>query len=126
MSIRASLAWAWTALILGLCWFPRSMMQRSETGPDPFPIPHLDKLVHFALFLGFAWLWARVGGDRPLRVLLAGVALAAISELGQMAPIVNRDAGLADGLADVAGAVAGLGAYLMIRRARRGRSAPIA
>ncbi len=126
MSLRAVLAWSWTALILGLCWFPRSMMRGAETGPKPYFIPHLDKLVHFGLFFGFAWLWARARPGRVRAVLLAGIALAVLTELGQMAPIVNRDAGFDDGLADVAGVLAGLGAYLLGRRADRRGPTPLA
>lgn len=124
MSARRFLAWSWTALILGLCWFPRSMMRGTETGRGPLGIPNLDKLVHFGIFFGFAYLWAGTAGGRLRAVLAAGVALAAISELGQMMPFVNRDAGWADGLADVGGVAFGLGAFVLARRMahRRDRS----
>jgi len=115
-SPRAFLAWSWTASILALCWFPRSLMPVKEAGPGPIGIPHLDKVVHFGLFAVFALLWARATGHQLRRVFLAGCGLAILTELGQMVPVVGRDAGLDDGLADVVGVAAGLGAYLLSRR----------
>ena len=123
MSVRSLLAWSWTASILGLCWIPRSMMRSEGIGPGPLGIPHLDKFVHFTLFAGFAFVWAWSIGGKIRAIFLAGVGLAILSELGQMMPIVNRDAGLDDGLADVAGVLAGLGTYALLRRATRSPAA---
>lgn len=118
MTPRALLAACWTLVILALCWLPRTMIPANEGAARPFSIPHLDKVIHAGIFAVFAILWMRVG-DSPRRgrwVLVAGLALAALSELGQEIPIVNRDAGLADGLADGLGVVAGILGYEVARR----------
>jgi VanZ family protein len=94
------------------------MLPEDEKVPKRFLIPHLDKLIHMGIFVVFAFLWMRVG-DSPRRgrwVLVAGLALAVLSELGQEVPIVNRDASLADCLADGAGVIVGLVAYEVVRR----------
>ena len=126
MTPRALLASCWTLVILALCWLPRSMMPANEGAARPFFIPHFDKLIHAGIFAIFGLLWMRVG-DSPRRgrwVLGAGIALAALSELGQELPIVNRDAGLADGLADGLGVVAGILGYEVARRRLANRPAP--
>ncbi|MDG3002822.1 VanZ family protein [Paludisphaera mucosa] len=101
-------ALSWTLLIMVLCWMPRAVVQKAggETG---FRLPNLDKLVHMALFMGFAFLWL-MASRNPRRLLLvaaAGLALTVITELGQLSPLVNRDAGLADGTFDMLGVVLG-------------------
>lgn len=80
-----------------------------------------DKLQHVAAFLTLAVL-ARLGWPRhPLVLLLGGLALfGAAIELGQLLPVLNRHAGLADWAADVAAAavglaLAGLGRRLLVR-----------
>src|SRR5436305_15349121 len=105
MTLRSLLAASWTVVILALCWFPRFLMPVKETGPRPFFVPNFDKLVHLGIFAVFAVLWMRVGPPigKSGRVLLAGLALAAISELGQELPIVSRDANVMDALADAVG-----------------------
>ena len=111
-------AWAWTALILGACWFPRSWMPVHEAGPKVQRVPHLDKVVHFTMFLGFGLLWMRaVPGRRgALGVLAGGFLLAVVSELGQAMPLVNRDPGLLDTLADLLGLVAGMAVAAQLSR----------
>lgn len=116
MSPRALLASAWTLVILALCWIPSHLLRVKESGPRPFLFAHIDKLVHFSLFAGFAFLWARVGRPRAGLVLAAGVALAILTELGQELPIVGRDADVLDGLADAIGVAVGLLAFEAIRR----------
>jgi hypothetical protein len=116
MSFRSFLAGSWTFVILALCWLPRSLMPRQETGPRPFFVPNFDKLVHLGIFAVFAFLWMRVGppAGKAGRIFLAGLALAVISELGQELPIVSRDATVMDAVADVVGVGVGLLAYRMM------------
>ncbi len=118
MSPRALLAGSWTLVILALCWLPRSLLPVREHGPKPEFVPNLDKAVHLGIFAVFAVLWMRAGtsGSRAGKVLILGLALAVVSELGQNLPIVNRDAGLPDGLADALGLLVGLAAYAFAPR----------
>ena len=69
-------------------------------------IPYVDKVVHFLLFAGFVFLWWQAWEERPARlarIVGAGIALAVLTELGQAIPILGRDAGLDDLVADLAG-----------------------
>jgi hypothetical protein len=118
MSPRARLAWSWTLVILLLCWLPRAYIPENERVPGPFFIPHLDKLVHMGIFVVWAFFWMRVAQPphQGRRVFLAGVALAILSELGQMVPIVHRDAGFEDGLADILGVAVGMLAFYSARK----------
>jgi VanZ family protein len=81
----------------------------------------VDKLVHFSLFavLALTGLWAGV-----TRGVLAGllVVYGALSELLQGTDLVNRDASVADLVADSAGVVGGLLLWRLIasRRSRTG------
>ncbi len=117
------LAWLWTLLIFVLCWLPRMYIPGQENLPKPLLVINLDKLVHMGIFAGFSFLWMRVGTSRfqAIRVLLVGVALAAITEIGQESRFVNRDASVADGLADVAGVAVGIGAWWLVSRFEAGR-----
>ena len=124
MRWRTALAWTWTVAILAVCWFPRSYMPIDEGGRQPFPIPHFDKLVHAGIFAGFAFLWA---GSSPSKgqmagLIVTGVALAAISEVGQETRFVNRDASWMDGVADVVGLFAGLGLASALGRIGKART----
>ena len=126
MSPRALLASCWTLVILALCWIPRTLLPVNERAAKPFTIPNLDKLIHMGIFAVFAVLWMRVG-DSPRRgrwVLVAGLTLAVLSELGQEIPVVNRDASVADGLADGLGVVAGLLGHEAARRLLLKRTVP--
>jgi len=118
MTPRALLAAAWTLVILLLCWTPSFVLHNVESGSKPFFVPNLDKVVHLGIFAVFAFLWMRVGTAprRAWKVLFFGVALAAISELGQELPIIHRDAGFADGLADSAGVAVGIAASALAAR----------
>jgi VanZ family protein len=115
MSRRTVMLLAWVVIILGLCWYPKSLMPIEE-GPKPVGrIPHLDKVIHFGMFAILGWL-GMFSGRRPmaarsLGIFLLGLGVAILSELGQMAPIVGRDAGLDDLAADLLGVVAGMAAF---------------
>src|ERR1019366_196465 len=99
----------WLALCLcPVYWFPRK-----ESGHG---VPrNTDKVVHFAMFAVVAALWMRVrpegaaGRAWPAKILVAGVLLAAGTELAQGISIIERDCDLYDGLADSAGVAVAVG-----------------
>lgn len=111
---------AWLLIVLAGCWVPRARMPLSESAVQK-KIPHLDKCVHFAFFAiyGVMGRRSRAIGVRVETVLLLGVLVAVVSELGQATHFVNRDADFLDVLADVAGLVAGIAiAGRGVRKAR--------
>ena len=115
-------ALAWTFVILALCWWPRAYMGIIERPDRPFFVPNIDKLVHLAIFAGFAFLGMRVGPSatraRGVAILLVGVGLAVVTEVVQNTRFVNRDGNVADALADTLGLVVGLIAYARLGRVR--------
>ena len=70
----------------------------------------MDKVVHAGIFLVLAILWRRVDWSRRAigAVILGGFALGAMSELGQLLPIVRRNASLYDLATDCAGLIVGV------------------
>jgi VanZ family protein len=95
-------------------------------------VPHLDKLAHAAAFAGLAALaCVAATAFRPVTpsvlVGIAGVlaAYAAVDELTQ-GWIRDRTPDLRDWLADMLGMLAGMGAFLLARRALVGRLAKAA
>ena len=102
----------WAALILVLTSIP--------TPPEaPGGIPHLDKVVHFALYAGQGWLASRALRTRRSGTLawaLLGVAtFAALDEWHQQ--FVARDPAILDWIADVIGAGVGITAASRVRNA---------
>jgi VanZ family protein len=95
----------WTLAIMAACWLPLPMFPGGSGGERASRIPHIDKVVHASIFAVFGVLWLRAisGRWRFLVVILAGAALAAVTELAQNLPIVGRDGELGDGLCDVVG-----------------------
>jgi len=88
---------------------PRWVREVEQSSPW-FELPDLDKVVHWGIFCVFALLWLRTSRSR-LRywfVALGGLALAAITELVQNLPIVNRHGSVADALADLTGVIIAL------------------
>jgi VanZ family protein len=85
-------------------------------------IPHVDKLIHFAMFgfLGLLWTLA-LRGPMPLRVtrvFLVTVTLAVGTELAQGHPLIQRDPDRYDAIADTLGGAAGIAmatAWLRLR-----------
>lgn len=109
MSLRMIPALSWTSLLLVACLVPSHWLRVNESQVH-VGISHFDKLVHGLLFAGFGFLWIQSVHTRRgrTRVLVGGVLLAALTELGQGLPIVGRDTDLLDGLADVVGLLVGL------------------
>ncbi|WP_165250825.1 VanZ family protein [Paludisphaera soli] len=110
----------WTLLILGLCWMPKSVVTQAG-GERSVRVPHADKIAHTGLFLGLAFLWLKAS-PAPRRfapVVLGGLALAVITELGQMSSFVNRDGGLDDGLFDMIGVGLGGALFYWVAGGRR-------
>ncbi|QEH33757.1 VanZ like family protein [Aquisphaera giovannonii] len=115
--LRVGAAVLWTVVILILCWTPRIYLPAPEHEGSLVHLMHLDKIVHAGIFAVFAVLWLRTSSGRPrdyLLVLLAGAALALLTEAVQNHPFINREGELADGLTDVAGAIAGFPIYRFV------------
>jgi hypothetical protein len=107
---RAIIAVLWTLVILTLCWLPLNVVKEVEKDSSWFQIPNLDKVVHWGIFLLFTLLWLRVVSTRWrfLWVALAGLALAVVTEVVQMLPIIGRDGSIGDGVTDFIGVLLGL------------------
>lgn len=76
--------------------------------PDvPTPsVPHLDKAIHFGMYLGLSILLNRNFPTLGVRALVILVGYAALDELTQ--PYFHRDADWLDGLADTLGILLGM------------------
>jgi hypothetical protein len=115
---RTLLPWLATAVLVGLCLLPKAWMPHGEGSSQS--IRHLDKVIHFGMFAGFAFCWAIAGrSPSPSRSRVAGVlavsfALAVGTELLQSLPQIQRDPDPFDALADVVGALAGAGAAVVL------------
>jgi hypothetical protein len=121
MRIRLALAVAWTLVILVLCWTPADWLPVKETEGQGWDLPHKDKIVHAGMFFVFALLWLEATRGKPGRfawVATAGIALAAITELGQNIPLLRRDGEIADAVADSAGVLIGLWLFPWVERVR--------
>lgn len=112
---RMVIAIAWTIALCGLLWAP----------PPPHPrfeFPHLDKLIHLGLFVGFGITWARAGLS-VRAVLLAALGTAVATEVGQAWLPWPRSADAWDALADLVGASLGVAVVTWRRGATRSRRA---
>ena len=107
------LAVAATILLLVGCLAPRRLIPPGER--LSWKMPHQDKVAHLGLFAAFGLTWMRAGGSRrrSLRkaglVLTAAVVLAVGTELAQGLEWIHRDPDALDALADLAGALGGIG-----------------
>jgi hypothetical protein len=110
-AIRIAMAAAWTVVIFALCWMPGEWVQEVEEGSPWFQIPDLDKVVHWGIFVLFTVLWLRVGISRRRYawVALAGLAVAVLTEVGQLYLPVGRDGEVGDAITDLIGVAIGLG-----------------
>lgn len=81
--------------------------------PDvPTPsVPHLDKVIHFAMYLGLSILFNRNFPKFGVKAFFILTAYAIVDELSQ--PYFHRDAEWLDGLADVTGIILGM---LIVRK----------
>lgn len=105
----------WTLGVWVALWMP-------PTGPSS--IPHADKVVHVALFLGLSLLWGW-SGLSSVRVACLGLAIGFVTELGQPWLPWPRHFDGWDLLADAIGTAAGTlaGAMLVARMRARSRLA---
>jgi hypothetical protein len=124
--LRIVSAALWTVVILVLCWTPQDWLPVNEAADSLTQNLHLDKFVHAGMFAVFAMLWLRAmpaGKRRYLWVLLAGTALAAITEIVQNVPIIHREGEFADAMADFAGVLFGFPLFQWIEQKLRERRA---
>src|SRR6516165_4220997 len=97
--LRLLSAVLWTVIILILCWTPQIYLPVDE-GLDSWKIRlQLDKVVHVGIFAVFSVLWLRAlpaGKKTFLWVGVAGLALAALTEVVQNVPIIQREGEVED------------------------------
>ena len=84
-----------------------------EGGNSAPPFPHFDKVGHFGLFFGQAWLCAKIFIQDNRTIPYKGILFAALlfaigSELAQAFLTATRQGSIADGIADMAGTAAAL------------------
>ena len=98
-----------------LIWFAAAIyaLLFKEGGSSAPPFPHFDKVGHFGLFFGQAWLCAKIfiqeNREIPYKGILLAVLLFAIgSELAQALLTATRQGSIADGIADMAGTATAL------------------
>jgi len=97
-----------------LIWFAAAIyaLLFKEGGNSAPPFPHFDKVGHFGLFFGQAWLCAKIFIQDNRTIPYKGILFAALlfaigSELAQAFLTATRQGSIADGIADMAGAGAG-------------------
>ena len=116
------LGWAigWTILLLGLTLAPQRILPDEKLIQTDRFFRRPDLVVHFTLFVGFAWSWIRATHSRRrwVAVTAVGLFLAIGTEWTQGFRFVDRDPALSDVLADCAGLAAGLAAAAMFRWSR--------
>lgn len=98
-----------------LIWFAATIyaLLFKEGGNSAPPFPHFDKVGHFGLFFGQAWLCAKIFIQDNRNIPYKGILLAALlfaigSELAQAFLTATRQGSIADGIADMAGTAAAL------------------
>jgi VanZ family protein len=114
MNWKKALALLWTLGILAACTVP------GQSLPD-VSLFEFDKLIHFALFAVFGWLWmaALQATARGLLLTLAGgVAYAVLTEFYQAVLPYARTPDPADALANALG----LGAGVLLFHLRKRKS----
>ena len=101
--------------VAALIWFVAAIyaLLFKEGGNSPPPFPHFDKVGHFGLFFGQAWLCAKIfiqdNRNIPYKgILFAALLFAVGSELAQAFLTATRQGSIADGIADMAGTTAAL------------------
>ena len=98
-----------------LIWFAAAIyaLLFREGGNSAPPFLHFDKVGHFGLFFGQAWLCAKIfiqdNRNIPYKGILFAALLFAIgSELAQAFLTATRQGSIADGIADMAGTAVAL------------------
>ncbi|HHX2520415.1 TPA: VanZ family protein [Neisseria subflava] len=96
-------------------WFAAAIyaLLFKEDGNSAPPFPHFDKVGHFGLFFGQAWLCAKMFIQDSRNIPYKGILLAALlfaigSELAQAFLTTTRQGSIADGIADMAGTAVAL------------------
>ncbi len=119
---RLATAVIWTLLILVLCWLPTEFVDEVESESSWFRIPNLDKVVHGGIFVVLPIVWLRLSSSPGISnhvarstsrqtiwmVILGGFAFGVLTELGQLVPIVGRDAEASDLVMDFIGVLIGV------------------
>lgn len=104
-----ALALAWVLVILALCSLPGSDI------PD-LNVVGIDKLGHFGMFFIGAFVWMQAWPRSTARVLAAGLAFSALTEIYQgVLPFLGRSADPFDVVADALGLIAGLALWRWLR-----------
>ncbi len=125
MRLRVVVAMLWTIVLLVLCWIPQGLLPVNERTASLTSLTqtlHLDKFVHAGIFTVFTVLWLRTrpaGKTRHFWILLAGTALAAITEVVQNLPIIDRECEFEDAMADFAGVLFGFPVFHWIEQKLR-------
>ncbi|RYZ59674.1 MAG: VanZ family protein [Chitinophagaceae bacterium] len=108
------LPFLWLFVITVLFLLPGSALPKSE-----MIIPHFDKYVHFGFFAVLLFLW-RFQFSAALRVSVLLLVMAFVYGMGieviQHYLIANRSFDMGDVWADMAGAVAGVLAWVYIKK----------
>ncbi len=115
------------AILWGVVIFVLSLMPGGNADKMMFGIPHFDKIGHFGMYAGWAFLVFSALSQSKLRfsflftLLLCGMS-GVLLEFGQYYLASGRSFEVADMVANALGAVAGLLVAWKIRRLRAGRS----
>lgn len=98
--IWRAFAWVGTLLVVTLCLVPAPDVPAAD-------VPQFDKLLHVVAFLGIGLAW-RLSGLAFGQVVLLGVGLILVTEIGQSVLPTGRHADGWDALADAGGLALGL------------------
>lgn len=109
----------WIALLWTVGLFA-STLTPGQYVPD-VPILSFDKVVHVALFFGFAMLWLRLYPTRRRDVFLGGVAVGIAIELLQHWLPIDRSGDVYDVIADTVGLLLALGVWSLSHRGATAR-----
>jgi hypothetical protein len=108
----------WGTLAFGTAVVVSLVVLFAPAGDVPGAPPGVDKLVHGGLFLALA-MTGRWAGLRSAALAPALVAYAGGSEVLQGLDVIGRTASVADWIADVVGALAGLLLWARLGRAEQ-------
>ncbi|HEX9951919.1 MAG TPA: VanZ family protein [Rubricoccaceae bacterium] len=109
--MRRFIAVAWTAGLFA------STLAPGEYVPS-VPLLSFDKVVHVALFFGFAMLWLALYPARRRAVMLGGLTVGVAVEVLQHTLPIHRSGDAFDVLADAVGLALAFGAHVWLRGSR--------